>query len=85
MNEASWFVVGILVVLLLGQNVFWAKVCLNLTNRLMARDFQDFSHGTKIQKTKPESATPIKPLDDEVIDPESLRQASELNTMFGIA
>lgn len=81
----EWFVIGILVILIIGQSVFWAKVNLSLMNRLMSRDFQDFAHGKKISKAKREQATALQPLQDEVADPDSERQAQELNSLFNMA
>ncbi len=79
------FLIGFLMVLLLGSNIYWARVNYGLINRLMSRDFQEFQHGKRILSIKTEKAAPLQPLQDEAIDPDSERQAQELNTLFNMA
>lgn len=74
----EYFAIGSLVVLLFAQNIFWAKVCLNLTNRIMSRNYAEL----KQAEARP---TLVKPLqDEEIVDPVAERQARELNTMLGM-
>lgn len=73
------FVIGILVFLMLAQNVFWAKVCLNLTNRLMSRSYAEL----KQAELKPISRPAQVP--EEFNDPVAERQAQELNSLLGMA
>ncbi len=70
-------VVAGLVILIIAQNVFWAKVCLNLTNRIMSRNFSEFMQA----QNKP---TILKALPEDDHDPIAERQAQELNTMMGM-
>lgn len=71
------FVVGILTVLLIAQNIFWARVVLMLTNRLMSRNYAEL----KQAENKPAAPTLVQ---DDGRDPEAERQAQELNSMFGM-
>ncbi len=74
----EYFVIGILTTLLIAQNFFWARLCLNLTNRIMSRNYAE----VKQAEAKP---TILKPLQDEdASDPFAERQAIELNTMLGM-
>jgi hypothetical protein len=74
----EYFVIGFLCFLILAQNVFWAKVCFNLTNRIMSRDYSELR-----QAEAPQRIVPLKPAEDEH-DPIAERQAQELNAMFGM-
>ncbi len=78
-------VIGILVTLMIAQNVFWARINLSLINRLMSRDYQEFAHGKKTEKQKISAHPVLAPLDDVVVDPESERQAQDLNSLFNMA
>jgi len=80
----EWFVIGLLVVLIIAQNIFWARVSLSLANRLMSRDFQDFAYGKRISKAKNEQDK-VQDVAGEVSDPEAERQAHELNSIFNMA
>lgn len=71
------FVVGILTVLLIAQNIFWARVVLMLTNRLMSRNYAEL----KQAENKPAAPALVQ---DDGRDPEAERQAQELNSMFGM-
>lgn len=73
------FVIGILVVVMLAQNVFWAKVVLNLTNRLMSRNYAELRQA----EAKP-TLVQTRPLEDEGTDPVSERQAKDLNSLMGM-
>ena len=72
--EISFYAI---VALLIGSNIFWAMVCLKLTNRLMSRSYTEFSQATiKPRVTKPE------PLD--MSDPVAERNAKDMNALIGI-
>lgn len=45
----EYYIIGFLTVLLLGSQIFWAVVCLRLTDRLMSRDFAEYKQATKKQ------------------------------------
>jgi hypothetical protein len=83
--SAEAFALGILVVLMIAQNIFWARIVLSLSNRLMSRDFNEFAHAKKIEKQKPEKLKPLPSFQEEAIDPEAERQANDLNTLFNMA
>jgi hypothetical protein len=72
----EYFIIGILVVLMVGQNIFWANVCLKLTNRLMSRNY-----GELIQaKNKP---TKLQSAPEDMSDPVAERNARDMNSMIG--
>lgn len=74
-------VIILLAALLIVTQVFWANICLKLSNRLMSRNYYEVVQAEKLGKTP----TVLKPLESEMkIDPEDERQASELNSLFGI-
>lgn len=75
MNE---FVIGFLISLIVASNVYWARVCYSLINRLMAKDYNEF----KTLEKKPK-ILPIK-IQDEGVDQYAERQAQELNSLVGI-
>lgn len=76
----SEFLIITLSVLVTGLNIFWAWLCLGLVNRLMSKDFNSYMAA----EYKPTRLQPIKS-DELTIDPESERQAQEINSLFGIA
>lgn len=71
------FIIGVLVMLMLAQNIFWAKVCLNLTNRLMSRNYAELRQA----EAKP---TLVKPITEDGYDPVAEHQAKELNSLLGM-
>lgn len=71
------FVIGMLMILIIGQNVFWAKVCLNLTNRIMSRNYAELT----LAEAKP---TLQRPQEEDFHDPIAERQAQDLNSMLGM-
>lgn len=71
-----------LLVLILATNIFWAKVCLSLINRLMSKDFSEFAYYSKIKENDKSVGVPEE---SATSDPESERQAKELNSLFNIA
>lgn len=74
----EYFIIGVLTVLMIAQNVFWARVCLNLTNRIMSRNYAE------LKQAEHKPAAPVLPLKDDEHDPVAERQATELNAMFGM-
>lgn len=76
------FVLGILSVLLVGSNVFWAKLHLTMADRLMSRNFFEFTQTEKL-KTQVNVRRESKE-DDFLIDPIDERQAQSLNATFGL-
>ncbi len=77
--SAEWFVVGILVVLLLGQQVYWSFIVYKLNDRLMSRDFSEFTRGEKTRKVlKIAPAPPDEPAGVDPIAEENARRANSL-------
>ena len=64
--------------LLIATNIFWASVCLGLTNRLMSRNFAEFTQVT----AKPTRLKPV--IEEDGFDPHAERQAKDLNSMLGM-
>lgn len=80
----DYFSLGLISFLLLGSNVFWAKHCAKLTDKLMSRDFADYVQAEKYRTTVNKKTSDIVN-DDDVIDPRDEAQAQQLNSMLGIA
>lgn len=78
----DFFIIGVLTVLLLGQHVFWSRTVLQLTNRLMSRNYYDFKQAEQVGKPRP--ASPSVDPDQLVIDPIDQRQADEMNSIIGV-
>lgn len=75
----EYFIIGILVALIVAQNVFWANTCLQLTNRIMSRNYLEVAQADR----KPEALKPLQSVEDDS-DPFAERQAKELNSIMGI-
>jgi hypothetical protein len=75
------FALGILSVMLLASNVFWAKMVAMLTNKIMSRSYYEFRQAEKLKD--PPVRTESKE-DDYMVDPEDERQAKELNAILNI-
>jgi hypothetical protein len=75
------FALGVLSVLLVGSNAFWAKIFFSLSNRLMSRSYYDF---VQTEKLKAPTKRAEKPTEEMVIDPIDEQQAQSLNSMFGM-
>lgn len=60
----------------LASNIFWAVVCLKLTNRLMSRNYHEFVGATK--KVAPKKRADI----DDGPDAFAEAQAEQLNSLM---
>lgn len=76
----DYFLIGFMLVLIVAQNIFWARYCLMLTNRIMSRNYAEVVQVERQNKVVP----PRVDKSEEVIDPEDQRQAMNLNSMFGM-
>lgn len=72
-------VVVSLLVFMIAQDIFWAIICIRLTNRIMSRNYAEVVQADLLKKP-----APVKPSEDALTDPESERQANELNRLFGV-
>lgn len=79
--SAEFFMIGVLVVLLIGQQVFWSRLIAHMSAKLMSRNYYEYVQTEKLKNEKP--ALQLAPQDDE-IDPQDEAQAQKLNTMFGM-
>lgn len=78
--NAEWFTLGFLTFAFLVSNVFWARVCLQLTNRVMSRNYFDVAQGDRVGMNKPMPS--VVRSSEPVFDPEDVRQAEQLNSVF---
>jgi hypothetical protein len=76
----EWSIILALVLLLVVQQIFWAKMCSGLLNKLMSRNYYEYAQA---QALKYPSAQKLQVVDDEV-DPEAERQAREINSLMGM-
>ena len=65
-----------LVALLVASNIYWASVCLKLTNRLMSRNY-----GELIQATN--KPVRLKPMPEDTSDPLAESHAAQANSLLG--
>lgn len=74
----------LLAILIVGSNAFWAYTCMQLTNRLMSRNYFEYTQGkVNLKPLRPQ--TRKQPNEDElVVDPEDDRQARDMNSLMGI-
>ncbi len=77
------FALGILTIVFLGSNIFWAKLVLDLTNRLMSRTYTDVVLAENLNKTKNEAPNILLQKDNEQ-DLYATEQANKLNALVGI-
>ncbi len=66
-----------LIALLLTSNLFWGYICLQLTNRLMSKDF-----GSYVQAVKKPAKIQIVP--EDMSDPVAESHAASANSMIGV-
>lgn len=76
----EWTIVIALILLLIVQQFFWAKLCSELTNKLMSRNYYEYSQA---QALKYPDVPQLQPLEEEK-DPEAERQARDLNSLMGM-
>ncbi len=72
---AEWIVIGILMSLLIAQQVHIQK----LMNKLMSRNYQEYEQSRRLRKPRNESKTPQS---SAVFDPIAEANAREANKLF---
>ncbi len=75
----SEFIIGFLIFFIIAQNIYWARVCYNLINRIMAKDYNEF----KVLEKKPMIKVQL-PMPDDGMDAYAEKQAQELNSLVGV-
>lgn len=75
------FILGILVALLFGTQIFWARIAYNLVDRLMSRDFTEYQTVKGVKQTK---IAPIKPEFPALVDPIAEENAKKANSILGL-
>lgn len=77
------FIIGMLTVLLLGQQVYWSKIVHSLMNKLMSRDYQNYAEIKKFLDNKPKLQRAPSEESDAAIDPIAEQHAQQLNSLIG--
>lgn len=80
-NQLNNLVIGLLIALLFGSQIFWARFALSLVNRLMSRNFAEFKQAEAI--SKPRIAPVVS--ETETTDPIAEEHAKKANSLLGIA
>jgi len=75
--DPSWFVTGILVVLLLGQQVYWSFIVFKLNDRIMARSYGEYTQAQKSLKTSSQPRQPRAAVADPIAE-ENAQRANSL-------
>ncbi len=65
------------VAVLIASNLFWANICLKLTNRLMSRNYGELLQA----ENKPQH---LKPVPEDMSDPVAERHAADMNSLIGL-
>lgn len=74
--SVEYFIIGILVSLLIGQQAYWSFICFKLTDKLMSRNYQEYATYAR----KPDKV--IEQVDQ--YDPAMDEQAKKANAIFGL-
>lgn len=74
---------SVLLAVLVIQQIYWSWIMTGLVNKLMSRDYQNYVENKKFLNQKP-TLQKVSSSDDSAIDPDSERQAQELNSIIGI-
>lgn len=70
---------GLLIILLLASNLFWAVLVNRLLNKLMSRSYAEYEQAQALRIPK----APEHPSVDDV-DHDADRQAREINSILGV-
>ena len=79
--DLNWFVLGILVVLLLGQQAYWSFIVFKLNDRLMSRSFSEYAHGEQL-RGRPLKVAQTVPDEPATLDPIAEENAKRANSLF---
>jgi hypothetical protein len=77
--SVEFFALGLVSFLLLASNVFWARHCLMLTNRIMSRNYFDVAQADSVKRRQQPK---VSDEPEMIYDPEDVRQAVQLNSVF---
>lgn len=72
-------VIGVLVFLLIVQNIFWMKVCYDLNHKLMCRNYYEYNSAEALKFPKVEKHPTVPE-----VDYDAERQAHEINSLMGV-
>jgi hypothetical protein len=78
--NAEFFVLGLLSVMIVASNVFWARMVKELTAKIMSRSHYEFVQAEKLKVPRPAA----RASEDDSIHPDDERQAQQLNSIFGV-
>lgn len=70
---------GLLIVLLLGSNLFWAVMCNRLINKLMSRSYAEYEQAQALRTPRAPEHPSVEPIDHD-----AERQAQEINSILGV-
>lgn len=79
MISPEYFIIGVLMALTIASNIFWAKICSDLTNKILAGSFREYETVRALSLPK----VPNPPSDPQV-DFADEKQAQEMNSLIGI-
>ena len=71
------YIIGILVLFLMGQQVYWSLLCSNLVNKIMSRDYQGYVQARAEPKLR-------QPISDDLGDPIAEEHAESANALLGL-
>lgn len=80
--DPTWFIIGILVVFLIGQQVYWSFIVLKLNDRLMSKSFAEFSYGERTRKTVKVKVAQAPSEDTAGTDPIAEENARRANSLL---
>lgn len=78
----EFFCLGLLSVLLVGSNVYWARLLKEMTARVMSKNHHEFVQA-ELLKAKPRARKAARE-DEMAVHPDDERQAQELNVLMGM-
>ncbi len=67
-----------LVAVLAASNIFWAIVCLKLTNRVMSRSYAEY------EQARPKRASKTHMIKEDMTDEVAERHARDMNAIIGV-
>ena len=73
-------IVGFLILLIFIQNLYWMKVCYDLNNKLMSRNYYEYNQAQALKFPKSEQHQAVV----EEPDYDAERQAREINSLMGV-
>lgn len=73
-------VIGVLVLLIFIQNIYWMKICYDLNNKLMSRNYYEYNQVQALKFPKSDQHQMVQ----EEPDYDAERQARDINSLMGV-